>query len=105
MIDKLTQQQKLLRHMIEIGPITKPEAHNLYYIENVGQRIAELREQGYAIPNPARMIKTAGGARIAVYELVGEQMVWGQYSTMCACGKSWYTINGRCNKCGVERGL
>ena len=92
--------------MIEIGPITKPEAHNLYFIENVGQRIAELREQGYAIPNPARMIKTATGARIAVYELVGEQKVYRQMPTRCACGKSWYTINGRCThkECGIERG-
>ena len=107
MLDKETQQQKLLRHMLDIGPITKPEARRLYFIENVAQRVAELREIGYNIPNPARKIKTAGGALIAEYEIldVDSNIVRKQYfEKLCVCGKSYYSNNGLCNMCGADRG-
>lgn len=26
-----------------------------------------------------------------------------QHSTVCACGQSFYSVDGRCNKCGVVR--
>ncbi len=26
-----------------------------------------------------------------------------QHDLLCSCGKSYHTVNGRCNRCGVER--
>ena len=102
MTNTKTQCQQLLNHMRTIGGITKPEAHELYFIENVGQRIAELRDLGHPIPNPARKIRTAGGAQIAIYEL-SQKPCFRQHRNICECRKSWWSKNGHCNYCGVER--
>lgn len=26
-----------------------------------------------------------------------------QMDAICKCGMSWYTVGGRCNRCGIER--
>lgn len=103
-VSKRTQKQMLLRHMVEIGPITKAEAHRLYFIENVGGRIEDLRKDGYNIPNPARKVQLVeGGSRVALYEIVKGETVWVQHSVLCSCGRSYYTKDGRCTRCGRVR--
>ena len=46
---KLTQKQKILRHLQEIGAITPVQAFFDYSIMRLATRIFELKEDGYDI--------------------------------------------------------
>lgn len=46
---KLTQREKVLRHLEEFGHITPMEAIQDYGILRLGARIWDLRAQGYSI--------------------------------------------------------
>ena len=46
---KLSQKQKVLRHLKEIGSITPLEAFNDYAIMRLTSRICELKDEGYDI--------------------------------------------------------
>ena len=44
---KLSQKDKVLRHLKEIGPITPLDAFNDYAIMRLTSRICELKDEGY----------------------------------------------------------
>ena len=46
---KLSQKQKVLRHLKQIGSITSLEAFNDYAIMRLTSRICELKDEGYDI--------------------------------------------------------
>lgn len=46
---KLTQCERILRHMKDYGSITSLEAVNEYGIMRLASRISDLKGQGYAI--------------------------------------------------------
>tara|TARA_B100000519_G_C14064851_1_gene353872 strand:- start:101 stop:325 length:225 start_codon:yes stop_codon:yes gene_type:complete len=46
---KLSQKQKILRHLKEVGPITPLDAFNDYAIMRLTSRICELKDEGYNI--------------------------------------------------------
>jgi len=46
---KLSQKDKVLRHLKEIGPITPLDAFNDYAIMRLTSRICELKDEGYRI--------------------------------------------------------
>ena len=46
---KLSQKDKVLRHLKEIGPITALDAFNDYAIMRLTSRICELKDEGYDI--------------------------------------------------------
>ena len=46
---KLTQCERVLRHLEDYGSITSLEAMSEYGIMRLASRIADLKEQGYAI--------------------------------------------------------
>lgn len=46
---KLSQKQKVLRHLKQIGSITPLEAFNDYAIMRLTSRICELKDEGYDI--------------------------------------------------------
>ncbi len=45
----MTQCEKILRHMREVGPITQAEAISYYGCYRLGARIADLKKQGHKI--------------------------------------------------------
>ena len=46
---KLSQKDKVLRHLKEVGPITPLEAFNDYAIMRLTSRICELKDEGHKI--------------------------------------------------------
>ena len=46
---KLSQKEKVLRHLKEIGSITPLDAFNDYAIMRLTSRICELKDEGYRI--------------------------------------------------------
>lgn len=46
---KLTQCERVLRHLEDFGSITSLEAMSEYGIMRLASRIADLKDQGYAI--------------------------------------------------------
>ena len=46
---KLSQKQKVLRHLKQIGSITPLDAFNDYAIMRLTSRICELKDEGYDI--------------------------------------------------------
>ena len=46
---KLSQKDKVLRHLKQVGPITPLEAFNDYAIMRLTSRICELKDEGYNI--------------------------------------------------------
>lgn len=48
-MNKLTQKDRLLRHMRDYGSITRAEAMDEYGIANVTARMSELVQAGYII--------------------------------------------------------
>ena len=48
-MNKLTQKEKVLRHLKEVGPITPLDALNDYAIMRLTSRICELKDEGYDI--------------------------------------------------------
>lgn len=70
---KLTQCDRILRHLRDHGYITSLEAVNEYGIMRLAARIGELRERGYHIRSMHTTGKNRYGENInyAVYVLLG----------------------------------
>ena len=68
---KITQCDRILRHMKDYGSITSLEAVNEYGIMRLASRINDLRAQGIAIVSEVRTGKNRYGedTHFAVYKL------------------------------------
>jgi hypothetical protein len=69
---KLTQKQKILRHLQEIGAITPVQAFFDYSIMRLATRIFELKEDGYDIETIMLKSENKFGepVRYAQYKLI-----------------------------------
>lgn len=56
---KITNRQKVLRHLVQRGHITPAEALIVHKIQRLAPRIQELRNQGYRIAT-RRLVDQAG---------------------------------------------
>ena len=70
---KMTQNEKIKRHLIEVGTITPLEALGEYGIMRLASRISDIKKEGFRI---TRTLKTAQNrygetTRFAEYKLVG----------------------------------
>lgn len=72
---KITQCDRILRHMKDYGSITSLEAVNEYGIMRLASRINDLRAQGIAIVSEVRTGKNRYGedTHFAVYKLKEEK--------------------------------
>ena len=71
---KLTQCERIIKHMKEIGPIDDRTASALYGVRRLASRIYDLRGQGYDIVVETKTGKNRYGepTRYAVYRLKEE---------------------------------
>ena len=71
---KITQCERILRHMKDYGSITSLEAVNEYGIMRLASRIKDLRAQGIAIVSEVKTGKNRYGedTHFAVYKLKEE---------------------------------
>ena len=71
---KITQCDRILRHMKDYGSITSLEAMNEYGIMRLASRINDLRAQGIAIVSEVKTGKNRYGedTHFAVYKLKEE---------------------------------
>lgn len=71
---KITQCERILRHMKDYGSITSLEAVNEYGIMRLASRINDLKAQGIAIVSEVRTGKNRYGedTHFAVYKLKEE---------------------------------
>lgn len=71
---KITQCERILRHMKDFGSITSLEAVNEYGIMRLASRINDLRAQGIAIVSEVKTGKNRYGedTHFAVYKLKEE---------------------------------
>lgn len=67
----LTQSERILRHLREVGPLTGAQAMNEYGIAHLASRISELRSAGYAITGTMQKSKNRYGeiVHFSVYRL------------------------------------
>lgn len=65
----MTQNEEVLRHLLDNGNITSLEAMNIYGIMRLGARIYDLKKQGYPIKTFLRIGKSRNG----------ESMVFAEY--------------------------
>ena len=61
---KPTQCDRLLRHMQEIGPITRGQAFDEYGVANITARISELRQAGHPVVDAYRRKRNRFGEKI-----------------------------------------
>ena len=71
---KLTQCQRIIRHLQEIGPIDDLTAYSEYGIRRLAARIHDLKAQGYDIEAETKRGKNRYGeeTHYAVYRLKEE---------------------------------
>lgn len=71
---KLTQCQRIIRHLQEIGPIDDLTAYSEYGIRRLASRIHDLKAQGYVIEVETKRGKNRYGeaTHYAVYRLKEE---------------------------------
>lgn len=68
---RLTQRRLILSHFKKGGQLTKAEAiKEPFYCTNLGDQVFNLRKQGFPIDK--KMIKSANGAKFAIYYLESE---------------------------------
>lgn len=74
---KMTQCERVLRHMEDFGSITSLEAVNEYGIMRLASRIADLKGQGYDIVSERGSSKNRYGEQTSysVYKLRPKQVV------------------------------
>lgn len=65
----MTQNEAVLRHLLDNGNITSLEAMNKYGIMRLGARVYDLKKQGYPIKTFLRIGKSRNG----------ESMVFAEY--------------------------
>lgn len=65
----MTQNEAVLRHLLDNGGITSLEAMNKYGIMRLGARVYDLKKQGYPIKTFLRVGKSRNG----------ESMVYAEY--------------------------
>lgn len=53
----MTQCERILRHLREIGPITQADAYREYGCQRLAARIADLRERGHKIRKESKTAK------------------------------------------------
>lgn len=101
---KETQKEHLLRLFSENGnQLTLGMILNTPLAAEYRARFSELRKEGYEIICiPSKEKKSDN-----LYTLFGNRETpetnWHQEKTLCKCGYSWYTIDGKCNRCGEDR--
>lgn len=68
---KLTQCDRIIRHLKDFGSITSKEAYDEYGIMRLASRITDLRKAGYEIDTETKTGKNRYGetTRYAVYRL------------------------------------
>ena len=64
-MNKLTQKEKVLRHLKEVGPITPLDAFNDYAIMRLTSRICELKDEGYDIKSELVSSKNKFGEKVS----------------------------------------
>tara|TARA_R100001086_G_scaffold171010_1_gene93446 strand:+ start:395 stop:619 length:225 start_codon:yes stop_codon:yes gene_type:complete len=64
-MNKLTQKEKVLRHLKEVGPITPLDALNDYAIMRLTSRICELKDEGYDIKSELVSSKNKFGEKVS----------------------------------------
>jgi len=64
----MSQYQKILNHLIDVGSISFVEANDLYRVRSLPRRIADLRENGFQIKSEWK--KDRLGQRYVRYTLV-----------------------------------
>ena len=62
---KLSQKEKVLRHLKEVGPITPLDALNDYAIMRLTSRICELKDEGYDIKSELVSSKNKFGEKVS----------------------------------------
>lgn len=63
----MSQNQKILNHLVDVGSISFLEAWTLYSVRSLPRRIADLREAGFEIISVMKKDNT--GQRYARYRL------------------------------------
>ncbi len=73
---KLTQKEKVLRHLQEVGALTPVQAFFDYSIMRLATRIFELKEDGYDIETIMLKSENKFGepVRYAQYKLIGYKL-------------------------------
>ena len=73
---KLTQCERVLRHMEDFGSISSLEAMSEYGIMRLASRIADLKGQGYAIVSERGSSKNRYGEQTSysIYRLVNKEV-------------------------------
>lgn len=69
----MTQCDRIMRHLREVGPLTGAQAMSEYGIAHLASRISELRQGGVAIRKEMKSSKNRYGEAVsyAVYSLGG----------------------------------
>tara|TARA_R100000388_G_scaffold27329_1_gene21294 strand:- start:122 stop:358 length:237 start_codon:yes stop_codon:yes gene_type:complete len=62
---KLSQKDKVLRHLRQIGPITPLDAFNDYAIMRLTSRICELKDEGHDIKSELISSKNRFGEKVS----------------------------------------
>ena len=112
----MTSKEQVLEQLRSGNELSPQEIGRACHIQHntAIKDIKFLRDDGYQIEK-RRVVD--GDTEYYRYRLVGvrndpssEVVVTGQpgsglhqEATLCACGNSYYTRNGRCNRCGVAR--
>lgn len=67
----MTQRDRIMRHLREVGPITGAQAMSEYGILHLASRISDLRSLGYAIVGKTKTSKNRYGEKVSytVYSL------------------------------------
>lgn len=69
----MTQRDRIMRHLREVGPLTGAQAMSEYGIAHLASRISELRQGGVVIQKEMKSSKNRYGELVcyAVYSLGG----------------------------------
>ena len=61
----MTQRERILRHLREVGSITNAEAMNEYGIGHLASRISEMRQEGLPIVSTTETSKNRYGEKVS----------------------------------------
>jgi len=101
-INNSEQLQKAMALLSDYRPHTTLEIERATGSVCTGTLISELRHNDVPVSDAEYIGLTDGKNKVYQYRLIKKELDRYMLSE-CECGKSSYTVNGKCNKCGRDR--
>jgi hypothetical protein len=102
----MTQRDTILYALRRGDRIKCTDAYPVYHISphSFTRIIKELRDSGIGVLD-FETKPDNGGTPYKTYYIDKPARVFRQHNNICECGKSYWSVNENCNKCGVKRGI